>query len=1606
MDVKDNKIVEIRGSKGGAKKPRTPVEHDDTLRSISRAKILIALGEGEFEGIPTAKDIYLDGTPIEDSNGNVNFPDVKWEYRSGSVDQDYIPGMPSVENEVGVNYEVKKNSPYITAINDTQLSAVRVRLHWPSLQRQVMEDERIAGEKNGAGDLVGVSVEYAIDVSTDGGPYQEVLRESVTGKASRGYERSRRIDLPTASTGWQLRVRRLTPDSDTQTIQDVMWVTGLTEIIDAKLRYPNTALLFVEFDAEQFQNIPKISVRIKGRGWPVPSNYNPLTRTYVGVWDGTFKHAWTDNPVWISYGIIVQDRFGLGKRIKPHHIDKWELYRISQYCDQLVPDGKGGMEPRHTCNIYIQSKAAAWEVLRDLAAIYRGMMYWSHSQMTMVADMPRDVDYIFTRANVIDGRFTYSGGKQSEVYTRALVSWDNPDNMYETDIASVSDQRLQRRFGDSVVELSAIGCTRQSEAQRRGKWAIYTNSRFRQVSFQVGLDGEIPVPGDVIGVADPLLAGRPIGGRIKSVSSNGLTITLDRNTEAEVNDVLYVNLPDGSSEKRTITSVSDSGATIGISSSFSIKPESEAQWAIESNDLVVQQFTVVRVTRVDDHIIEIQGIEYDPSKFTAIDNSAQFEERPITVIPPGSQAPPTNVELESNNAVYQGLNVATMTISWDPPPNAVAYDVEWRRDDKDWVRMPRTGSTSVDVQGIYQGMYLARVRAINAADISSIWAVSELTELGGKEGGPPPLAYFIAIPLVFGIQLEWGFATSDVFDTDYTEIQYNTIPDEDTAMLLTMVPYPDNVYTMMGLKAGEQFYFRARIVDKLGNQGEWTEWILGESETDADDILDYIVGKIEETHLGNVLLSEIKLISGDGPGSVNDRIREAIEEYSLNTEYDPNRTYSVGEMVVVNNRIYQAINNVPPENPPPNPMYWLDIGSLSQELGALAIQVEENNTLIEIIDGEVNALAEQTSLIATQVGENAAAIISETQARVNADQAIASSVTTLASTVGDTSAAVESISEAINEIDGQLSATHVIKVGINLDGKYYAAGMGVGVENTQDGMQSQVLFLADRLALLTEANGNISSPFAVESGQTFISDAYIKDGMITNAKIGEFIQSFNYNPITNTGWRIDKYGSATFDNIIIRDGAGNVVLSSNTGMEWDFINGTQGVTLDAIKDVVQDFNIQNNRDGSAIVINPVFHSSPATYTTNDDGSVNVSVVWRWQGDPATIDGFELIAVSRSSSASYTLGTNPRIESVRVIPANPSTINGLNNSYSYTLEGVPSNNYYTFFVRAYRKIDKDVISSGILYSNVVKYPASGTPYRPNSAPNFTGNIKGISSDFYADILSDNVLDPSEKQILAKDWEELIFEYRRIRDIANALSPPLSLSTLNSTLTTLGNSLSSVPWSAPGSINTVPNYLTNLSVSSPVNGTTLRDNWRAYANAVAAMLNSINGRNVNSYNKITSDNISTYIANLAVDTLQIRGNAVSVPDGASSTVAVPLPIVSNGSPMSSFALLNNITTTIDLGTVGGQRTAVTANITVQNNGGDGSVYIWVYRLKNGVYTYVSNDYASLQGGRSGIFTTIGIDKSPGNGNVTYHVRVGASHGSMSAVRYSCVVEGLKR
>ncbi|HDR2543494.1 TPA: phage tail protein [Enterobacter mori] len=1159
--------IAIKGRKGGSSSSRTPTEQPDDLQSVAKAKILVALGEGEFAGQLTAKDIYLDGTALENADGSQNFSGVTWEFRAGTQAQKYIQGIPGTENEINVGTEVSSATAWTRTFTNTQLSAVRLRLKWPSLFKQ--EDD---------GDLVGYSVNYAIDLQTDGGTWQTVLNTSVTGKTTSGYERSHRIDLPQAGSTWTIRLRKITSDANSAKIGDTMMLQSFTEVIDAKLRYPNTALLYIEFDSSQFNgSIPQISCEPRGRVIRVPDTYDPETRTYSGTWTGTFKWAWTDNPAWIFYDLVVSDRFGLGDRLTTANIDKWTLYQVAQYCDQMVPDGKGGSgtEPRYTCNVYIQERNDAYTVLRDFAAIFRGMTYWGDDQIVALADMPRDVDFTYTHANVIDGRFTYSSSTTKNRYTNALVSWSDPDNAYSDATEPVFEQALVTRYGFNQLELTAIGCTRQSEANRKGRWGILTNNKDRVVTFNVGEDGNIPQPGYVIAVADRNLSGRDLGGRISAV--NGRLLTLDRAPDASAADRMIVNLPSGVSQSRTIQSIT--GNKVTVTTAYSETPVAEAVWVIESDELYAQQYRVITVTDNNDGTFTIVGANHDPDKFDRIDTGAIIDQRPVSVIPPGNQSPPANIVISSFSVVQQNISVETMRVSWDQAQNAIAYEAQWRRNDGNWVNVPRSSTTSFDVPGIYAGRYLVRVRAINAAEISSGWGYSEEKTLTGKVGNPPkPVGFIASENVVFGIELNWGFpANTD--DTLKTEIQYSLTGTEDDAMLLADVPYPQRKYQQMGLKAGQIFWYRAQLVDRSGNESGYTEWVRGQASIDVSDITDVILEEIKDSDTFKDLIENAVDSNEKIAGMAND-IKQANDELEQQAKDIAKNAQDVGKVQTSVNELSSTVGNVSSSLSQLEQTVATADTALGQRIDNISVSMDGmtggvKNSAIAIIQGNLAQVAARKTLSAsvagnsaqldridevivndreatarsllslqTDVNGNKASINSLNQTFSDYQQATATQINGITATVNGHTSAITTNAQAIANVNGDLSAMYNIKVGVSSNGQYYAAGMGIGVENTPSGMQSQVIFLADRFAVTHQAGATVTLPFVIQNGQVIIRDTVIGDATITRAKLAETISSVNYVP-NQAGLSIN-FRTGTLENYGSTAGEGAMKQTNQT----------------------------------------------------------------------------------------------------------------------------------------------------------------------------------------------------------------------------------------------------------------------------------------------------------------------------------------------------------------------------------------------------------------------------------------------------------------------------
>ena len=869
--------------------------------------------------------------------------------------------------------------------------------------------------------------------------------------------------------------------------------------------------------------------------------YEPLPGTsgFTAYSAGGF--TW-DNPAWIYYDIILNERFGLGQRIDATQIDKWELYRIAQYCDQLVPDGKGGSgtEPRFRCNVYIQDRNDAWTVLRDLAGIFRGMTYWGDNKMYVLADMPRDVWHIYNHASVVEGKFTFADPSETTRNTAALVNWSDPANHYKDTPEPVYDSDLAMRFDYRQLEMTAIGCTRQSEANRRGRWALLTNGIGEVVTFSTGMD--VPPVGEVIGVAANELAGRTIGGRVSAV--NGRNITLDRAADVKAGNRLFLNLPSGTAQARTVQAVN--GNTVTVTTPYSETPEAECNWGVDSDDLFIALFRVTGTRDNNDGTFEVTGTTYNPDIYSAVDTGARLDERPVSVIPPGVQAPPGNIVVDSYSTVNQNIAITTMRVAWDSVQGAVAYEAEWRRDSGNWISVPRTSSLGFEVQGIYSGRYLVRVRAVNASDVSSVWATSSEVNLTGKVGNPPkPVGFIASENVVFGIELNWGFpANTD--DTLKTEIQYSLTGTEDDAMLLADVPYPQRKYQQMGLKAGQIFWYRAQLVDRSGNESGYTEWVRGQASIDVSDITDVILEEIKDSDTFKDLI-ENAVDSNEKIAGMADEIKNHADELEQQAKDILENADGLAQAEVKIDEISVSMDGM--TGGVKNSAIAIIQNGLAQVVSRRSQTATNagNSASIDRVDTTIadtsQAVARALVTLDAEAGGNISNSTDLTETLADFTQASATKINTLTVKSGENSAAINVNAQAIADVNGNLSAMYNIKVGVSSNGQYYAAGMGIGVQNTPSGMQSQVIFLADRFAVTTMVGGTVTLPFVIQNGQAIIRDTVIGDGTISNAKIGNYIQSNNY-VAGSVGWKLDKSG--TFENYGSTAGEGAMKQTNQT----------------------------------------------------------------------------------------------------------------------------------------------------------------------------------------------------------------------------------------------------------------------------------------------------------------------------------------------------------------------------------------------------------------------------------------------------------------------------
>lgn len=793
----------IQGAKGSSKKQtaRTPVEAPDNLRSRAYIRVLDFLSEGPIFGLVDGfKSIYFDGTPVQNPDGSFNFKDMAYQSTLGTADQDYLGLSSAVEREVDVGLELKQQFPYTLTVENTMVDALRIKIRSPTLQTQNVSN----GDTTGAYARVDILVKGATDPGF-------VFRTSVImdGKTTNAWEKEVMIDLLDPGP-WSVRLVRVTADSTSNTVQNDTVVSGYTEIVYAKLRYPYSALVGMSFDAQQFGQVPARGFEIKGLLVKVPSNFDPVNRIYSGFWDGTFKTAWTNDPAWCYLDLLTHKRYGLGQYVSMENIDIGALYEVSKYCSEKVSDGKGGMEFRFSCNVYIQTRQEAYALLKSMTSAFRCMVFWSGSMVTVSQDRPQAVSRILTNANVINGDFSYISSKKNTRFTAAYVAYNNPDDSYKIDRVYVEDTEGIKALGLIDTDITAWGCTSRSQAIRLGRWTLYSNLyETDMVTFGVSLEGLRFMPGSIISINDQLRRGVDDGGRIRRYE-NGYFV-LDKVLDFDSSQAYSINwmTADGRALTRPLPAglnVSQDTVFVGTVAQEDL-PIELGIYTISSASLASALYRVVSIKEEQDMTFQVRAIEHHPGKYDQIEKNIRIEE--ADTIRKANPPKPTNLRLTDELYVSGEAVNTSMTIAVDYQAEAVKYTFLYRRQNGAWTTVT-TDQSSLTVRDVAVDTYEVRVYTTNVLKLNS--DVATLTgQVLGKTRPPENVTGFTAELTSAGITMKWD-PVKDL-DLDLYEVRRGASWEDGslvgTAKATTLSWIPE--------AAGTTFTLHLRAKDTSGN---------------------------------------------------------------------------------------------------------------------------------------------------------------------------------------------------------------------------------------------------------------------------------------------------------------------------------------------------------------------------------------------------------------------------------------------------------------------------------------------------------------------------------------------------------------------------------------------------------------------------------------------------------------------------------------------------------------------------------------------------------------------------------------------------------------------
>jgi len=700
---------------GGGGQSYTPTEADDSLQSVQYGSVLDLLSEGEIEGIEGGvKGIYLDNTPIQSSTGADNFTGYTVVTRTGTQAQTYIPNTNGTESEKGVNVEATYIASVTRTVTDVDVDRVRVTVQMPACQ--VIQDN---------GDIVGNSVDIQIQVQYNGGGFTTAISDTISGKTTNSYQRDYMLTLNGAFPV-DIRLVRVSPDSSSARRQNRTYFYSYTEIIDEKLRYPNSALAFLRFDSRQFNSIPSRKYLVRGIKIQLPSNATVDTTTYLGrvtysgVWDGTFGAAtWCADPAWCLWDLLTNMRYGAA--IPASSLDRYDFYSISQYCNGLVSDGRGGQEPRFLCNLLLNSRDEVYNVIQEFTALFRGIAYYGAGTLVVNQDKPSDPQYVITAANVIDGIFNYSGTSQKARASTATIGYQTYEGLGEVEFEYVEDAAAIAKYGIINRDVKLLGCYSQGQAHRAGKWTLLSEQNLTEtVTFAVSLDSGIVLrPGMVISVADPLKAASRRGGRVSSATTTAVTIDNTQGLSVTVANgaTLTVMMPTGLVETRNISSIV--GRVVTVTSAFSEAPNAQSVWVIETTDVELQTFRVITVTESEPGVFGVTALAYNETIYNAIESNLKVQARDITNL---STHPDAVRDINGVEFLYEnGQSVLTgFDLSWiSPVQNVAGFRVQHRLDNNNWITAETT-SPSLRIGNLQAGRLEVQIQALNSLGNTSV----------------------------------------------------------------------------------------------------------------------------------------------------------------------------------------------------------------------------------------------------------------------------------------------------------------------------------------------------------------------------------------------------------------------------------------------------------------------------------------------------------------------------------------------------------------------------------------------------------------------------------------------------------------------------------------------------------------------------------------------------------------------------------------------------------------------------------------------------------------------------------------------------------------------